>query len=168
MGRWDGSHSVHCLLRWLAAKILMATRQDIGEIQRCSVLDHVASHSLHLWRQHKRVVHSSSSCWLFPLLPCRELYTEKEVIGEERRARWENSPLGKFTSEFLLEALDNPYRRPVIGACSCLCHRRCQTTTALLEALYCSLVLRCALSPWWTPVTQDSAHGSNSGLSSWQ
>lgn len=34
---------------------------------------------------------------------CRELYTEKEVIVEERRARYENSPLGRFTGDFLLE-----------------------------------------------------------------
>lgn len=45
----------------------------------------------------------------------RELYTEKEVIGEERRARWENNPMGRFTYDYLLQALDNPYRRPVIG-----------------------------------------------------
>lgn len=38
----------------------------------------------------------------FPLL-CRELYTEKEVIVEERRARYENSPLGRFTGDYLLQ-----------------------------------------------------------------
>jgi predicted Zn-dependent peptidase len=51
---------------------------------------------------------------------CRELYTEKEVIAEERRARWENSPMGRFTYDYLLQALDNPYRRPVIGEAACL------------------------------------------------
>eukprot|EP00879_Flechtneria_rotunda_P014417 GHRR01015065.1.p1 GENE.GHRR01015065.1~~GHRR01015065.1.p1 ORF type:complete len:529 (+),score=170.50 GHRR01015065.1:192-1778(+) len=45
----------------------------------------------------------------------RQLYTEKEVIAEERRARWENSPIGRFTASYLLQALDNPYRCPVIG-----------------------------------------------------
>jgi hypothetical protein len=54
---------------------------------------------------------------------CRELYTEKEVIGEERRARWENSPMGRFTYDYLLQALDNPYRRPVIGEAACLVSR---------------------------------------------
>lgn len=37
------------------------------------------------------------------LLECRELYTEKEVIVEERRARYENSPLGRFTGDYLLQ-----------------------------------------------------------------
>jgi hypothetical protein len=50
---------------------------------------------------------------------CRELYTEKEVIVEERRARWENNPMGRFTYDYLLQALDNPYRRPVIGETAC-------------------------------------------------
>lgn len=39
----------------------------------------------------------------FTLLLYRELYTEKEVIVEERRARYENSPLGRFTGDFLME-----------------------------------------------------------------
>lgn len=33
----------------------------------------------------------------------RQLYTEKSVIVEERRARWENSPMGNFTQSFLMQ-----------------------------------------------------------------
>lgn len=42
------------------------------------------------------------------------------MIGEERRARWENNPMGRFTYDYLLQALDNPYRRPVIGEPACV------------------------------------------------
>lgn len=45
----------------------------------------------------------------------RELYSEKRVVLEERRARVDNSPLGKFQEEFNRRAFANAYGRPVIG-----------------------------------------------------
>lgn len=45
----------------------------------------------------------------------REVYSEKKVVLEERRARVDNSPLGPFQEEFAARALGNNYRRPVIG-----------------------------------------------------
>ena len=45
----------------------------------------------------------------------RELYSEKRVVLEERRARVENSPLGNFLEEFQSRAHSNNYGRPVIG-----------------------------------------------------
>lgn len=46
---------------------------------------------------------------------CRELYSEKEVVLEERRLRVDNSPLGPFSEQFALRSFSNNYRRPVIG-----------------------------------------------------
>jgi predicted Zn-dependent peptidase len=45
----------------------------------------------------------------------RELYSEKRVVAEERRARIDNSAMGRFQEDFLQAALTNNYRRPVIG-----------------------------------------------------
>jgi predicted Zn-dependent peptidase len=46
----------------------------------------------------------------------RELYSEKEVVKEERRLRVENTPFGKFTEAFTETAFpDQPYGRPIIG-----------------------------------------------------
>lgn len=45
----------------------------------------------------------------------RELYSEKRVILEERSARVDNSPLGKFQESFNGTAFANGYSRPVIG-----------------------------------------------------
>jgi len=46
---------------------------------------------------------------------CREIYSEKVVVAEERRARLEVSPSGAFGAAWLDAALSNNYRRPVIG-----------------------------------------------------
>ena len=46
----------------------------------------------------------------------RELYTEKKVVAEERRARVEAAPLGTFQQKFFRRALANNYGRPVIGS----------------------------------------------------
>lgn len=45
----------------------------------------------------------------------RELYTEKKVVAEERRARIDNSPLGRFVEAFCSAAFASPYAHPVIG-----------------------------------------------------
>lgn len=45
----------------------------------------------------------------------RELYSEKRVVLEERRARVDNSPLGKFLEEFQSRTHSSNYGRPVIG-----------------------------------------------------
>lgn len=45
----------------------------------------------------------------------RELYPEKRVVLEERSARVDNSPLGKFQEAFNRQAFANSYGRPVIG-----------------------------------------------------
>ena len=45
----------------------------------------------------------------------RALYSEKRVVAEERRARIDNAPLGRFQEAFAGAALANNYRRPVIG-----------------------------------------------------
>lgn len=45
----------------------------------------------------------------------RELYSEKRVVAEERRARIDNSAMGRFQEAFLGAAVSNNYRRPVIG-----------------------------------------------------
>lgn len=45
----------------------------------------------------------------------RALYSEKRVVAEERRARIDNAPLGRFQEAFARAALANNYRRPVIG-----------------------------------------------------
>ena len=50
--------------------------------------------------------------WQVPVF--RELYSEKRVVLEERRARVDNSPLGKFQEEFNQRAFANNYSR-------CLC-----------------------------------------------
>ena len=46
----------------------------------------------------------------------RSLYSEKNVIREERRLVVENSPTGQFIENFSKLAFEkSPYRRPVIG-----------------------------------------------------
>ena len=46
----------------------------------------------------------------------REFYKEKEVVLEERRSRYENSPGGKLYESFIAAAFTaHPYRMPVIG-----------------------------------------------------
>ena len=45
----------------------------------------------------------------------REIYSEKQVVLEERRLRVDNSPLGPFQEQLALRSLGNNYRRPVIG-----------------------------------------------------
>eukprot|EP00271_Cylindrocystis_brebissonii_P008732 TRINITY_DN23215_c0_g1_i1.p1 TRINITY_DN23215_c0_g1~~TRINITY_DN23215_c0_g1_i1.p1 ORF type:complete len:789 (-),score=93.95 TRINITY_DN23215_c0_g1_i1:254-2620(-) len=46
----------------------------------------------------------------------RELYSEKEVVKEERRLRVDNAPLGRFSETFAEAAFPGrAYRRPVIG-----------------------------------------------------
>jgi predicted Zn-dependent peptidase len=46
----------------------------------------------------------------------REFYKEKEVVMEERRLRYDNSPNGKLYEAFLATAFwAHPYRLPVIG-----------------------------------------------------
>ena len=45
----------------------------------------------------------------------RELYSEKRVVLEERRARVDNSPLGRYLEELNGISYGNNYRRPVIG-----------------------------------------------------
>ncbi|KAK9831200.1 hypothetical protein WJX74_007227 [Apatococcus lobatus] len=45
----------------------------------------------------------------------RELYTEKQVVAEERRSRVENAPLGRYQEAFARACLTNNYGRPVIG-----------------------------------------------------
>ncbi|CAI7801662.1 unnamed protein product, partial [Closterium sp. NIES-54] len=46
----------------------------------------------------------------------RELYSEKEVVREERRLRIDNTPYGRFTEAFAQRAFPNsPYGRPTIG-----------------------------------------------------
>ncbi|BFI30422.1 zinc protease [Marchantia polymorpha subsp. ruderalis] len=46
----------------------------------------------------------------------REVYSEKEVVKEERRLRVDNTPFGRFTETFIGSAFPNqPYGRPVIG-----------------------------------------------------
>lgn len=45
----------------------------------------------------------------------RQLYSEKEVVAEERRMSIDNAPAGRFRENFALTALSNNYRRPVIG-----------------------------------------------------
>lgn len=55
-----------------------------------------------------------ASRWTQPVF--RELYSEKEVIKEERRMAVENSRLGRFTESFLQQSFASlPYGRPVIG-----------------------------------------------------
>lgn len=45
----------------------------------------------------------------------RSLYTEKQVVLEERKLRVDSSPLGPFMESFAEASLGNNYRRPVIG-----------------------------------------------------
>uniref|UniRef100_A0A061QLS5 Processing peptidase n=1 Tax=Tetraselmis sp. GSL018 TaxID=582737 RepID=A0A061QLS5_9CHLO len=45
----------------------------------------------------------------------RELYSEKKVVLEERSARIDQAPLGRFLEEFQARGLANNYRRPTIG-----------------------------------------------------
>ena len=45
----------------------------------------------------------------------RSLYTEKQVVLEERKLRVDSSPLGPFMESFAEASLANNYRRPVIG-----------------------------------------------------
>ncbi|CAI5510685.1 unnamed protein product [Closterium sp. Naga37s-1] len=46
----------------------------------------------------------------------RELYSEKEVVREERRLRIDNTPYGRFTEAFAQKAFPHsPYGRPTIG-----------------------------------------------------
>lgn len=45
----------------------------------------------------------------------RELYSEKRVVLEERRARVDNAPLGRFLEDFQGRTHSSNYRRPVIG-----------------------------------------------------
>lgn len=46
----------------------------------------------------------------------REFYSEREVVGEERRMRVDDSPFGKLYESFIQLAFDkSPYRRPTIG-----------------------------------------------------
>ncbi|MCI5064423.1 insulinase family protein [bacterium] len=46
----------------------------------------------------------------------RQFYKERDVVLEERRARYENRPSGKLYAELLQEAFAvHPYRHPVIG-----------------------------------------------------
>lgn len=45
----------------------------------------------------------------------RELYTEKQVVAEERRSRVDNAPLGRYQQAFARACLTNNYGRPVIG-----------------------------------------------------
>ena len=45
----------------------------------------------------------------------RELYSEKMVVAEERRARIDNAPLGLFAQAFCKAAFANAYSHPVIG-----------------------------------------------------
>ena len=49
----------------------------------------------------------------------RELYSEKKVVAEERRARVDNAPLGPFIQAFCQAAFANAYSHPVIGALQC-------------------------------------------------
>ena len=46
----------------------------------------------------------------------REFYSERQVVGEERRMRVDDSPFGKLYEQFLLLAFEkSPYRQPTIG-----------------------------------------------------
>ena len=46
----------------------------------------------------------------------REFYTERDVVMEERRQRYESNPDGKLLESYLAAAfIAHPYRRPVIG-----------------------------------------------------
>ena len=46
----------------------------------------------------------------------REFYSERNVVGEERRMRVEDSPFGKLYETFIqLAFVKSPYRRPTIG-----------------------------------------------------
>ena len=45
----------------------------------------------------------------------RALYSEKQVVQEERRLRVDNSPMGRWQESFLAAAFANNYGRPVIG-----------------------------------------------------
>jgi predicted Zn-dependent peptidase len=46
----------------------------------------------------------------------REFYTERDVVMEERRQRYESNPDGKLLESYLATAfIAHPYRRPVIG-----------------------------------------------------
>ena len=65
----------------------------------------------------------------------RALYSEKRVVAEERRARIDNAPLGRFQEAFAGAALGNNYRRPVIGYA--------QDVEALVRE-------SCVLPQWWT------------------
>ena len=53
----------------------------------------------------------------FPVF--RELYSEKKVVAEERRARVDNAPLGRFIETFCKSAFANAYAHPVIGLALC-------------------------------------------------
>ncbi|NJO40681.1 MAG: insulinase family protein [Cyanobacteria bacterium CRU_2_1] len=66
------------------------------------------SNKLELWMSLE------SERFLAPVF--REFYEERDVILEERRARTDNSPIGKMIEVFLETALPgHPYGRPVIG-----------------------------------------------------
>ncbi len=68
---------------------------------------------LFMWLESDRMAH--------PVM--REFYTERDVVMEERRLRYENSPYGRFyesLSSMLFEA--HPYRIPTIGYMSDLHH----------------------------------------------
>ncbi|MDX1387468.1 MAG: pitrilysin family protein, partial [bacterium] len=46
----------------------------------------------------------------------REFYSERDVVGEERRTRVDDSPFGKLYEAFIrLSFNSSPYRRPTIG-----------------------------------------------------
>ena len=55
-------------------------------------------------------VHIPAQVPTAPPSPCRELYSEKRVVLEERRLRVDNSPLGPFSEAFALASLSNNYR----------------------------------------------------------
>ena len=56
---------------------------------------------------------SEACCLQAPVF--RALYSEKQVVQEERRLRVDNSPMGRWQESFLAAAFANNYGRPVIG-----------------------------------------------------
>ena len=45
----------------------------------------------------------------------RAVYSDKQVVQEERRLRVDNNPMGRWQESFLAAAFANNYGRPVIG-----------------------------------------------------
>ncbi|MFH2013123.1 MAG: pitrilysin family protein [Pseudomonadota bacterium] len=67
----------------------------------------------------------------------REFYSERDVVMEEQRQRFEASPDGKLFENFMAAAfIAHPYRRPIIGWVSDLMFLKKKTTEKFFKTYY--------------------------------